>query len=83
METKLSKLKKLMAYGDHRAALRLAAGWPRLGDHKEAITRGWAALSNPGFYRELGRDPEALVAAGLAAIRERYGLPDTVGMSDG
>ena len=72
MQTQLSKLKVFMAEGDHKAALRLASKWSRLGDHKERITQGWAALSNPDFYRQIGKDPEALVASGISAIRERY-----------
>lgn len=76
LDTQLSKLKALMAQGDYRAALKLAAGWPRLGAHKAPIERAWAALTNPEFYREIGKDPEALVAAGVAAIRERYGIPE-------
>ncbi len=61
-----------LAAGDERTALRIAAAFPHLGAHREAITRGWAALQNPGFYRQLGQDPEALTTAGIAACRERY-----------
>ena len=78
-ETKLNKLKKFMAAGDHTAALRLANSFGQLGPQKEAITRAWAALQNPEFYRAIGRPPEALIATGLAAIRERYGLPAPAG----
>lgn len=74
METKLARLKALWAAGDYRAALKLAAGWPRLGRHRDAIRRGWAAASNPTFYRELGQDPDALYQAGLQAVAERYDL---------
>lgn len=75
LETKLSKLKSLMADGKHREALRLAASWPRLGEHKEAIQKGRAADVHPEFYQQIGQDPDALVAAGIAAIRERYDIP--------
>lgn len=80
MQTKLSILKAHMAAGDHHAALRLAASWGRRGlgsgAHAEAITAGWAAASNADFYRQLGKDPVALVAAGVQAIRERYHLEE-------
>jgi len=74
METKLAKLKAMMSLGDWRGALRLASSWPRLGGHKEAIQRGWAAMVNPSFYRQLGNDPDELVERGLQAIRVRYGI---------
>lgn len=74
METKISKLRALMATGDYRAALRLAASFGRLGEHKEQITRGWAAMTRASFYRQIGKDPEVLVEAGIKAIEERYGI---------
>lgn len=76
MQTKLAQLKDHMATGNHRAALKLAASWPRLGEHKDAIQLGWSAMSNPRFYRDINKDPDALVAAGLAAIRERYNIEE-------
>lgn len=76
METQLAKLKAFMAAGDHRAALRLAAGWQRLGPQKARITRAWAALVNPAFYLETGKNPATLINDGIAAIRERYNIPE-------
>lgn len=61
-----------MASGDWGKALKLAASWPRLGEHKKAIEQGWAAYSNPSFYRQLGKDPEGLIVAGVNALRLRY-----------
>lgn len=75
METALDKLKALWAAGEHRKALKLAAAWPRLGAHKAAIQQGGAAATNPAFYSQIGKDPVALVAAGLAAVAQRYNLP--------
>lgn len=71
-ETKLARLQSLMAAGDFKAALKLAASFPRLGDHDDAIRRGWAAASQSANYRQMGYDVDALIAAGVAAIRERW-----------
>lgn len=71
--TKLSRLKDAMRAEDWRTALRIAAYFPDLGEHKEAITRAWNALNRPSFYRQLGRDPEALVEDGKRALVARYG----------
>jgi hypothetical protein len=70
--TKLSRLLEYMAAADWHSALRLAAKFPQLGAHKAAITRAWNAIQSPQFYRELGQDPDALIAAGVAALKERY-----------
>ena len=74
MQTALQKLKAYWAAANYRAALKLAAKWPRLGEHRDAIQKGWAAASRPDFYRELGQDPDALEAAGVAAVADRYNL---------
>ena len=75
METALDRLKALWADGEYRKAIKLAASWPRLGEHKAAIERGWAAASNPAFYRQLRKDPVALYHKGLVAVAARYHLP--------
>lgn len=73
-QTALARLHALWDAGQYRQALHLAAGWPRLGAHRDAIQRGWAAAYTPKFYRELGHDPVALYRAGLAAVAARYSL---------
>lgn len=72
--TKLDALKTAYRNGDRIGALRIAAKFPRLGDHKEAITKGWAAHTNPDFYRQIGLDPDLLITHGIAAMAERYEL---------
>ncbi|MCA1776057.1 MAG: hypothetical protein LC676_10740 [Loktanella sp.] len=72
--TKLSKLKAAAAAGDWPLALRIAARFPQLGDHKEAIVRAHEAHANARFYRQLGKDPDALIAEGIDALKTRYDL---------
>ena len=72
--TKLSQVRDALAAGDVKKALRIAAKMGQLGDQAERITRAWNALTKPDFYRELGFDPDALVADGVVAMRERWGL---------
>ena len=74
METKLSKVRALLAAGDETGALRIVARFPRLGAEKAVITRGWDAHQNPDFYRALGSDPNELVRDAMIAIRRKYGL---------
>lgn len=70
--TKLARLLDLMAAGDARGALKLAASFKRLGAQEERIRKGWEAAARPDFQREIGRDPDALVEDGFRALRERY-----------
>lgn len=70
--TKLSVLQEHLSAGRDIEALRIAKGFPQLGDDAVVITRGWAAHTNPWMYIEMGRDPELLTADAIAAIRRRY-----------
>lgn len=75
METKLSRLKSAAAKGDWTAALSIAAKFPQLGEHGPRIVRAHEAGHNPRFYRQIGKDPDALVADGIRALQERYQIP--------
>jgi hypothetical protein len=72
MISKLQQIQNAIARKDTRAALKIAASFPSLGEHRAAITRGWEACARPEMYRQMGRDPEALIAAGIAALKQRY-----------
>lgn len=78
MKTAIQKLRELWEAGEYRKALKLAASWPRLNEHAGAIHQGWAAASNPCFYRQLGKNPTALYVAGLRALADRYDLPKDI-----
>jgi predicted metal-dependent hydrolase len=72
METKISKLRAAAASCDWTLALRIAARFPDLGEHAATIVRAHEAGHNPRFYRSLGKDPDALIAAGIDALKARY-----------
>lgn len=69
---KLDGVLAAMRADNWHEAIRLAAKFPRLGPQGPAIMRAHEAIQRPDFQRQLGRDPEALIAAGIAALRERY-----------
>ena len=72
-EKKIDILRRHMAAGEWRAAISLASKFQDLGAHKARILRAQEALARPEFQRQIGRDPEALIADGIAALKERYG----------
>lgn len=74
METKLSKLKAAAAAGDWNSALRIAARFPQLGADRGAILDAHLAITNPRFCAGIKKDPDALLAAGIAALRARYSI---------
>jgi hypothetical protein len=73
--TKISQLRDMMDAGEWRKAISMAAKFPRLGAHRAAILDAQLAYTNPRFARQIGKDPEALIAAGQAALRAAYARP--------
>ena len=85
LQTALARVRGLWDRGDYRNALKTVAAWSRLGDARDDIRTGWAAVGSPDMYREMGRDPDALYVAGLDAVARRYDLPphDATGLPNG
>jgi hypothetical protein len=69
---KLDPVLIAMRNDDWPRAITLAAKFPRLGDEQADIMRAREAVLRPAFQRQLGKDPEALVALGKAALLRRY-----------
>ena len=72
MQTKASRLKDFMLAGEWDKALSLAAKFPKLGEHKDAIVKGHEANVHASFYSQLGKDPAKLRMAGIEALQQRY-----------
>jgi len=62
MTTKIAQLRQKMTGNDWIGIRRIATRFPRLGEHQDAITAAWAALQHPEFYRQIGKDSDALVS---------------------
>ena len=69
--TKLSILREHIAFGRWFDALRLAASFSDLGEHRVDITRAHGCLSNPRFFAQIG-DCGAAIEAGKSALIARY-----------
>lgn len=72
METKLNQLKTAALAGNWQGAVAIAARFPQLGAIRSAVLDAHAAYTNPRFLTQLGKDPEALKAAGAQALRTHY-----------
>ena len=77
MEKKIDLLKKEMQAENWRKALSIAAKFPRLGIERDAIIKGHEAFEHPEFYKQLKKDPEEMIAEGIAALKRRYKYSDS------
>ena len=77
-QTKASRLRALMRAGKWQRALALANSFGRLGPDDRVIRTAHDAAQHGQFYRQIGRDPDVLIAAGVDALLDRY-LPEERG----
>jgi Flp pilus assembly protein TadD len=71
--TKTDIIKQHMRAGDLREAIRVAARLQRLDKHRNAILDAQGAYTNPRFYIQIGKAPDALIEAGRLALVDRFG----------
>lgn len=75
MTPKLEQIRAAWAAGDRIAALRIASRFFDRSEETKTFKRGWDAHRNPAFYRQIGRDPEAITAEALMTLARKFKLP--------
>ena len=70
--SKCDKIRAAWDVGDRVGALRIAARFFDRSEATKAFKRGMDAHDNPGFYRQLAKDPDLLLG-----VRPQGRLPDT------
>ena len=75
MEKKSDRVRRLVADGDYKGALRIAKDF-RLGITKgqsSAMTLAYECMIHGRFYQQLGYDLNQKIAEGLEVLKELYG----------
>ena len=75
MKCKTDKIRAAWAACDQIGALRIAARFFDRSADTKIFKRGMDAHNNPGFYRQLGKEPQELVRRALEALAKRFELP--------
>lgn len=57
-------------------ALRIASKFKADNDEMRIIHKGWHAHSQRAFVRQLGKDPNEIIAKAIRMLQARYGLCD-------
>jgi hypothetical protein len=71
---KTDQIRIAWAAGDQFGALRIAAQFFDRSTATKTFQRGMNANNHPGFYRQLGKEPQELVTAALALLQKRFNL---------
>jgi hypothetical protein len=74
MDCKVDKIRVAWASGDQIAALRSAARFFDLSRATQVFKRAINAYNNPRFYRQLGKQPDELIAIALELLAKKFRL---------
>jgi hypothetical protein len=74
MSSKVSKVRSAWATGDKIGALRVAARFFDRSADTISFKRGMDAHNHPDFYRQVGKDPEQLLAKALENLARCFML---------
>jgi hypothetical protein len=74
LNCKSDQIRAAWATGDRIGALRIAARFFDRSSDTKTFKRGIDAYNNPSFYRQLGKDPEQLMAAALELLAKKFSL---------
>jgi hypothetical protein len=74
MRSKTDQIRTAWASGDRIRALRIAAQFFDRSDATKTFQRGVDANNHPGFYRQIGHEPQELITAALDLLAERFDL---------
>ena len=74
MICKTDQIRAAWHAGDRSGALRIAARFFDRSINSRTFKRGIGAYNNPGFYRQLGKDPEQIVRDALDVLAKRFNL---------
>ena len=75
-ETKSDTVRRLVSGGKYSEALRIVKGF-RLGIAKtdlDKIRRAHECMTNSGFYRSIGFNPDELIADGIETLKSLYAM---------
>src|SRR5262249_43966631 len=72
MKTKSQQIREALTAGDRIGALRIAAHFHDRSTNTMAYKRGFDAYNNSDFYRQLGQDPQQLVAVAINLLQKRF-----------
>jgi hypothetical protein len=72
MMSKTQQIREALAVDDPIGALRIAAHFFDRSDDTMTFKRGMDAYNHPGFYRQLGQEPDQIIAAALRRLAEKF-----------
>ena len=74
LTTKTDQIRTAWSTGERIGALRIAVRFFDRSEATKTFKRGMDAHNNPGFYRQLGKDPDLPLRAALELLARKFSL---------
>lgn len=72
-KSKNQEVRELVAQGEYKKALQICKEWKYANpSHSEILRRGYDCLMYPGFYKQLGKNPEEEYMKAVEVLKEVY-----------
>jgi hypothetical protein len=72
METKSNKIAAALRNGDERKAISLASKFFDRSEETRLYQQAQSAVNNPAFYRQIGKDPDVIIAQAVEVLTRRF-----------
>lgn len=72
MQSKSEQIRNALDSGNAAKALSLASKFFDRSERTQLYKQAQSAANNPSFYRQIGKDPNAIVDLALADLRSRF-----------
>lgn len=73
IESKTSKIKNHIEAGDYKKAISIASKFFDKSDRTKLYKQAQSAINNPSFYRQIGKDPDAIINEAIKTLSLEYG----------
>lgn len=73
MESKNSKVRRLVSCGEYKQALQICKDWNYENpEHRSILQRGYECILYPGFYEQLGYNPSTVIEEAIQILHKVY-----------
>jgi hypothetical protein len=72
METKSKQIQDALSIGDFKKAISLASKFFDRSEDTKLFKQAQSAINNPSFYKQVGKDPDAIVKSAIDLLSIKF-----------
>lgn len=72
MKTKVAQIQEAIKSGDNKKAISIASKFFDRSEETKIFKTAQSAIISPDFYKQIGKNPDELVALAVVKIKEKF-----------